>query len=371
MKDQLNILLVDDDERICSSVHEALSSFTKLKFELTCHQSIFEIDQEPCLENYDLALFNSNYLRQYSDEVSKIIGRMETVFPILFLGEKESSNANYDLNLKPFIDKRMVNKSQAQYLDLSIRYALKTFELEKNLNIEKDKSDLKSRFVSMASHEFRTPLSSILSSASLIERYANMTDQEKRSKHVDRIKSSVNNLNYIINDFLSLEKIESGAIDFNPELVQFDQYVYTIIDEIIPFVQKNQQIYFIHDGLNELLLDKNLLRNVLLNLLTNAVKYSVTAKDITLKTIADQDQLNIKVIDQGIGIPKKDQKRMFGRFFRASNTGDIHGTGLGLTIVKRYIDKMGGSINFQSELNKGTTFEIILPLEQPDLTRIT
>jgi hypothetical protein len=111
MKDQLSILLVDDDERICSSVHEALSSFSKLKFELTCHQSIFEIDQEPCLEKYDLALFNSNYLRQYSDEVSKIIGRMETVFPVLFLGDKEHEG---------YQDKNLHNQYIQNFSDLGI-----------------------------------------------------------------------------------------------------------------------------------------------------------------------------------------------------------------------------------------------------------
>ena len=371
MKDYLNILLVDDDERICSSVHEALSSFTKLKFDLTCHDDIMDLDKDHFLDQYDLALFNTNYLGHYNPEVSRLLMMMESVFPVLYLGDRDFIDSSYDLNSRTFIDKKFINKSLAQYLDISIRYALKTFELERNLSIEKEKSELKSRFVSMASHEFRTPLSCILSSASLIERYTNMTDQEKRSKHVDRIKSSVNNLNFIINDFLCLEKIESGAVDFNPELIQFDQYMYSIIDEIIPFVRKNQQIYFIHDGPNDLWLDRNLLRNVLINLLSNAVKYSVTAKDITLKTRADQNKLNIRVIDQGIGIPEEDQKRMFGRFFRASNTGDIQGTGLGLTIVKRYIDKMGGSINFQSELNRGTTFEIILPFKPNQLNQTT
>lgn len=236
------------------------------------------------------------------------------------------------------------------------RNELKTaFEKEQELGM------LKSRFVSMASHEFRTPLSSILSSANIIGRYELTEQQEKRTKHVNRIESSVRNLTNILNDFLSLEKLESGKLRYEPESLDFNEYAKEVLEEINLSAKDHSQIIFSHSGNNKVSIDPQLVKNVLINLLSNAVKYSPNGEKVELFSKKLDEALEIYVKDHGIGIPETDQKNMFSRFFRATNVVNIQGTGLGLTIVKRYLDLMGGEIDFESEENKGTTFKVVIP----------
>jgi PAS domain S-box-containing protein len=240
-------------------------------------------------------------------------------------------------------------------------------EIQKALEKEKELSELKSRFVSMASHEFRTPLSTILSSISLLSRYKETHQQEKRDKHINRIKSAVRNLNGILNDFLSLSKLEEGKIENQPFEFKLDELCPEVIDEIQGLLKDGQKIT--HEGLDETLRvnwDKRLVKNILFNLLSNAIKYSEEGKEILLKERLRNGYLLIDIIDQGIGIPEADQSYLFTRFFRAANAMNIQGTGLGLNIVKRYIDLVGGSITFESQLNKGTTFTVCLPLHHAD-----
>ena len=240
-----------------------------------------------------------------------------------------------------------------------------TKEIQKSLEKEKELSELKSRFVSMASHEFRTPLSTILSSISLLSRYTESNQQDKREKHINRIKSAVRNLNGILNDFLSLSKLEEGKIENQPFEFDIQELCPEVIDEIQGMLKDNQTI--IHEGLGKPVLvkwDKRLVKNILFNLLSNAIKYSDEGKVIYLKERLKDDYLLIDIIDQGIGIPEADQPHLFTRFFRAANSMNIQGTGLGLNIVKRYIDLVGGSITFESQLNEGTTFTVCLPLHQ-------
>ena len=240
-----------------------------------------------------------------------------------------------------------------------------TKEIQKALEKEKELSELKSRFVSMASHEFRTPLSTILSSISLLSRYTESSQQEKRNKHITRIKSAVRNLNGILNDFLSLSKLEEGKIENNPLEFDIRELCPEVIDEMQGMLKDGQSI--MHEGLEEDILvkwDKRLVKNILFNLLSNAIKYSDEGKEIFLKERLEGDYVLFDIIDQGIGIPEADQAYLFTRFFRAANAMNIQGTGLGLNIVKRYIDLVGGSITFESQLNEGTTFTVCLPLHQ-------
>lgn len=238
-------------------------------------------------------------------------------------------------------------------------------EIQKALEKEKELSELKSRFVSMASHEFRTPLSTILSSISLLSRYTESSQQEKRDKHIQRIKSAVRNLTGILNDFLSLSKLEEGKIENQPFEFELQELCPEVIDEIQGLLKDGQEI--IHEGIHTPMAvhwDKRLVKNILFNLLSNAIKYSDEGKKIFLKERLEGDYLLIDITDQGIGIPEADQVYLFTRFFRAANAMNIQGTGLGLNIVKRYIDLVGGSITFDSQLNVGTTFTVCLPLNQ-------
>lgn len=234
-------------------------------------------------------------------------------------------------------------------------------QLEQALQKEKDLSLLKSRFVSMASHEFRTPLTSILASAGLIEMYRQRGNLEKQVKHIHRIKSAVNNLTAILNDFLSLEKLESGKINFKPEKLLLPSFISEVKEELSLVAKEDQHIEYEHKGEELVVIDQHLVKNILINLLSNAIKYSPQGEVVKLITQRHDDQLTIQVEDHGIGIPEEDQKQMFSRFFRASNAASIKGTGLGLTIVKRYLDLMGGKISFVSKVNEGTTFSVEIP----------
>lgn len=238
----------------------------------------------------------------------------------------------------------------------------RTLELTQSLEREKELSELKSRFVSMASHEFRTPLSAILTSLSLIESYSRDDQQDKRKKHTERIKASVSNLVGILNDFLSVDKLEQGKVEIVSD--DFDLYVFAvdIIEEVNGLLKQGQQINFGHHGERKIRLDRKILKNILLNLLSNAIKYSEEHKNIHFTIEADKYSVCLKVEDEGMGIPEEEQENLFAKFFRAKNVANIQGTGLGLNIVKKYVALLDGSITFASTPNVGTTFTIEIPL---------
>lgn len=215
----------------------------------------------------------------------------------------------------------------------------------------------------MASHEFRTPLSTIQSSSDLIEGYKHTEQNEKRLKHTQRIKSAVTNLTGILNDFLSLSKLEEGKIDMEPVSFNLNDFCKEVLDELQGLLKSGQYIQHNHDDWNqEIILDKKLLKNIFFNLLSNAIKYSEKDKQIDCKLKIEDGSLNIKITDYGIGIPEDEQQHLFTRFFRARNVENIQGTGLGLNIVKRYVDIMQGKVSFESQTGTGTTFYVSIPL---------
>jgi PAS domain S-box-containing protein len=236
-------------------------------------------------------------------------------------------------------------------------------EARKALDRERELNELKSKFVSIASHEFRTPLSTVKSSASLISQYIDRKEVEKVGKHVQRIKSSVDHLTSILNDFLSLGKLEEGKVDVNNESINVSEFLKEVQEEITPTLKEGQAISIdCGPGIEYLNSDSRILRNILFNLISNASKYSDKNKDITIKCFADKRGVGFSISDEGIGIPIEDQKHMFDRFFRASNAGNVQGTGLGLNIVKRYVDLLDGTITFSSEYGKGSIFSVIIPI---------
>lgn len=238
-------------------------------------------------------------------------------------------------------------------------------ELRRAYEKEKELSELKSRFVSMASHEFRTPLSAVQSSADLIEAYPREDQQAKREKHTARIKSAVANLTGILNDFLSLSKLEEGKVGIQSVQFRLSAFCAETLDDLNGLLKPGQSIrHDIPPEDIELFLDKKVLKNIFFNLLSNAIKYSDPGTTIHCDIRLEAETLQITVRDQGIGIPQEEQQHVFTRFFRAHNAENIQGTGLGLNIVKRYIELLRGSINFESELGKGTTFRLEIPLAQ-------
>lgn len=233
-------------------------------------------------------------------------------------------------------------------------------ELRKALRKERELGEMKSRFVSMASHEFRTPLSTVLSSAYLIEKYSRSDDQPKREKHLQRIISSVNILTDILNDFLSLGKIEEGKIQVKNFTFNLREMICELIREIEPTLKTGQKIEYRHQGHPEIFSDASLLKFILLNLISNARKFSPEGANIEIETIHKDGNMKLSVKDYGIGIPKQDQEHLMTRFFRGTNATTIQGTGLGLNIVARYVEMLEGDISFESELKKGTKFLITL-----------
>lgn len=232
-------------------------------------------------------------------------------------------------------------------------------EVSQSLEKEKELNQLKSRFVSMASHEFRTPLSAVQLSASLIEKYAEKPDLTNVLKHTGRIKNSVQLLTSILNDFLSLERLEAGKVLANNEEINLVELAEEITEEMQLICKTNQHIVYQHTGSGgKFSLDANLLKNSIINLISNAIKYSGENTFIEFNTEITGDLCLIVVKDDGIGIPEEDQKNLFEPFFRAHNTGNIPGTGLGLNIVRRYVSLMGGTVTCQSAQDKGTVFTL-------------
>ncbi|MBK8562020.1 MAG: PAS domain-containing sensor histidine kinase [Saprospiraceae bacterium] len=240
----------------------------------------------------------------------------------------------------------------------------KEVELLKALEKEKHLNELKSRFVSMASHEFRTPLSTVLSSADLAESYTGGEEhQEKRSKHLKRIKSAVSTLTAILNDFLSLSKLEENKVQAQAVYFRLTEFCAETEEEVHGLLKQGQHIILEHDHCDEeVFLDKKILKNIIYNLMSNASKYSDAGMSIHCRIKVQDNLLYLEVEDHGIGIPEEDQPHLFERFFRAHNVENIQGTGLGLNIVKRYLTLMNGSISFESKHGKGTVFKVSIPL---------
>lgn len=295
------------------------------------------------------------------------------VSEVKFLERKVYAGFIHDLSREKEAEERL--KEYAAHLEElveerteSLKKMVAALELAKeevSLSLEKEKElgQLKSRFVSMASHEFRTPLSAVQLSASLIEKYAEPFDNPNIRKHVGKIKNAVVNLSTILNDFLSLEKLEAGKVE--PSITNFDlvKLAEEITEEMQLMAKQNQNIIYQHTGKKSVIkLDPNLLKNCIINLVGNAIKYSGENTFIEFNTEMNDKNCVITVKDNGIGIPESDQKNLFEAFFRAHNTGNIPGTGLGLNIVARYAMLMNGKVDFKSSINNGTIFTISFPV---------
>jgi PAS domain S-box-containing protein len=249
-------------------------------------------------------------------------------------------------------ERTMILKEALQRLELS------QLEVSEALDKEKQLNEIKSRFVSMASHEFRTPLSTILSSATLVSKYPGSDDFDKRERHIRRIKESVNHMNELLEDFLSLGKLEEGKVAITVSSFNVKEFFEDVIDEMKTQLKPGQEIIFTCEGLGHFMTDKRMMKNILLNLLSNAIKFSGEGKKIRVCSDNLEHRLYIKVQDEGMGIPAEDIPHLFATFFRGKNVSNIQGTGLGLPIIKRYLGLLKGDIKVESELEKGTTFHV-------------
>jgi PAS domain S-box-containing protein len=371
-----------------AELHEAVNKLEGVNRELIVNQRLFKAithhfpDSVIGVLNKDLKYIFADGQELHNIGLIKNDNRGERVFDNLhpalsreaedrlkkvFNGERISYDVELDdkaymINSVPLPDE----KGQINEIIVVIKNIKERKQIEKNLlkSIEKEKelNEMKSKFVTMASHEFRTPLSTVLSSVFLLENYEGEELEKNKVSHLSKIKRSVNNLTELLNDFISMGKLEEGRIKVAYSPINIREFLEELVPEMELVRKGNQTIRCEYIGEeSDVMLDKQLLHSILLNLIGNAIKYSPTHAEIKLMATLTDSDLIIKVIDQGIGIPQDEHKHIFKRFYRAHNAANIEGTGLGLNIIKKYIRLMKGTIEFHSKLNEGTTFTVTLP----------
>lgn len=239
----------------------------------------------------------------------------------------------------------------------------RTRQLEEALGKEKELNELKTKFLSLVSHEFKTPISGILTSATLAGKYTKEEQQEKREKHLNTIKSKVKYLNTIIDDFLSIERLDTGKTNYKFTSFPLSKVLNEVIYDANMHLKSEQHITYPQNADDIILeFDEKILELSLSNLIHNAVKYSSEGTTVGIKATVKEAYLEIEITDQGIGIPQHEQAFVFDRYFRAENALLSPGTGIGLNIVKNHLENLGGSIIFKSIENEGSTFTITIPI---------
>jgi signal transduction histidine kinase len=274
--------------------------------------------------------------------------------------ERAGLTGSYGYILKPYKEREV---------HAAIKIALKKHEqaiaLQNSLTESEYKNKDRSRYFSIASHDLRTPLTTIQMSAEILEHYGDNINSEQKEKHLKRIQFSVKNMNELLEDLLILSRAELGKLQFQPTLTEPVTFFKTIFEEFKSVANQHHDIEFIsHELPSETLIDTKLLRHILVNLFSNAIKYSPNGGRIEFTAIGSKNQIVLEIKDRGIGFPASYQDKLFKEFERAQNVGKIKGTGLGLSIVKQAVDLHGGTIAIESQENLGTTVTVTLPLIQ-------
>jgi signal transduction histidine kinase len=400
MPETIKILLIDDDEEDYMITRDAIHDVEHRKYDLEWVSSYNEGERVISEKRHHVYLIDYRLGGENGLDLIRTARHKGCTAPLILMtgqGDIEIDEQAMKAGAADYLVKGKITSSE---LDRSIRYSIKdaqsiqeikklNAELEERVQArtvelfnairkleetnkiqqqaeaevrnalakEKEVNELKSRFVTLASHEFRTPLSTILSSTSLIQRYIELGEVDKVGKHTLRIKSAVTNLTSILNDFLSLSKLEEGHASYDPQKFNLKELVEEVVEEMMPMVKESQKLEFAYSGEEVIITDRNIIKNCLLNLISNAVKYSDKGT-ISVDTRVEDKKIQIGIKDEGIGIPENEKPLLFNRFFRAKNAGNVQGTGLGLNIVKRYIDLVKGTIRFESTEGIGTVFYI-------------
>ena len=222
---------------------------------------------------------------------------------------------------------------------------------------------MKSQFISTASHEFRTPLTTVLTSSGLLQRYAAKWDDEKKNEHFDKIINSVSYLTKLLDDVLTVNKVESGIVVFTPERIDLKAFAQECVDGSKNLSENHLLNLNYNASQSRYFLDSKLLKFIFSNLLSNAIKYSPDGGKVELTISSDQDFLKIEISDEGIGLSNLEASKIFDPFYRSKDAENIAGNGLGLAIVKRAVDLHQGEIKVKSEQGEGTTFVVKIPLD--------
>ncbi|MCO6498876.1 MAG: PAS domain-containing sensor histidine kinase [Vicingus serpentipes] len=255
--------------------------------------------------------------------------------------------------------KRMENELRKLNNHLEDRVLERTEELSRSLEREKKLNEMKTNFISFASHEIKTPIAAIKINVEMLEKRNDEEDKELRIEHYKQIKIAVKSMFETIDDYLSIGKMEENIINEERSEFNFPEYIKSEVEKLMVICKQHQKIKYKHEGNEEIIMDQKILKSIVSNLLSNAIKYS--KDDIDLYTKIQNNHLVLEVVDKGIGTPENDQKELFQKFYRASNAQSIRGTGLGLNIIKKYVELLNGHIDFESKLKKGTTFKVKIP----------
>ncbi|MDO3644437.1 PAS domain-containing sensor histidine kinase [Mucilaginibacter sp. L3T2-6] len=310
---------------------------------------------------FSIFLHTDNDLDTFNRHMSRAIENAALVRMQCEIKKKDGVVFTALIKLKAIKDEKRLLKHLLSIITDISQIKAHEREIKSQLSRAEELNTLKSDFIGMASHEFRTPLTSMLSSTTLIEQYVQTGDTEKLQKHLGRIKLSIKNLVMILDEFLSIEKLESGKVEVQSVSFNLPELCTDLIEEVTPMKKNSQVIEYQHNGDGEVTTDHQILQHIVLNLLSNGCKYSGEGKEIKLFTYVADHKVKLIVQDSGIGIPEAEHANVFTRFFRAHNTRNIQGTGLGLHIVKRYVDLISGDIGFVSKDGEGTTFTVTFP----------
>jgi signal transduction histidine kinase len=384
---QKTILIVEDEVIIGMDIRRTLM---KLGYEVpniiaNAEKAIKESEKK----QPDLILMDI-MLKGKMDGISAAeIIRNKFQIPVVYLtAHTDTSTLERAKKTQPF--GYIVKPFEERELHTTVEIALARSEAEKKmrqaLQKEKELNELKSRFISMVSHEFRTPLATILFSIGILEKYSIDWTEEKKLNHIHKIQTAVNQMTNLLEDILTIGKSEAGKIELNPVLLDLKKFCYDLVEDIKSLDQEQHQINFKYVGEKHGIIDDKLLQKILGNLLNNAVKYSPDHTAVEFSVILGKEPVELteylseeqieklthypvavfQIKDQGLGIPEEDQKYLFEMFHRAKNVGSITGSGLGLAIVKNSVQSHSGEIYFQSTVGKGTDFTVIIPIFCPD-----
>ncbi|MBW2962057.1 PAS domain-containing sensor histidine kinase [Mesonia aestuariivivens] len=277
--------------------------------------------------------------------------------------ERQILDLNNQLEQKIQIRTEELRQTVIELEDEIIKRKEAENKIKESLKKERELNDLKTKFLSLVSHEFKTPLSGILTSTTLIAKYTKEEHQEKREKHLKTIKNKVKYLNNILDDFLSIERLETGKAAYKFSSFPLSKVTNEVIYDANMLLKSGQKISY-PQNIDDIVLefDEKILELILTNLINNAIKYSPENTTINTEAFLEENNLILKVTDQGIGIPEKEQKYIFKRYFRAENALLNQGTGIGLNIIKSHLENLGGTIIFTSKENQGSTFTVSLPM---------
>jgi PAS domain S-box-containing protein len=352
-KEFTNFILIEDDNAFIEPYVDELKRGISVKYEYNLIK-----------KNGETALIEW-YISPIIDSKGKIDYVMAAGNDITERRKNETELSNYRQKLEDLVKQRTLKLEHVNKLlnDEIQRQKVVEEKVTEALKKEKELNILKSRFVSIASHEFRTPLTTIYSSAQLLERYGKTWDNNLYKNQFNRIKENINHLTGMLDDILIIGKTETDNLTSMPSELNLKQLCDDIIADIkLMLSEKHYLITSIELSKETYFIDEKAIKHILLNLLSNAIKYSPNGGKIGVSVCSKTNSIEIIISDEGIGIPEEDRASIFESFHRARNIGDIRGTGLGLAITKKFVDVINGTIEFSSEIQKGTIFQVNLPI---------